>query len=165
MLARRRSPPSTRQRGLTLIEVLIVAVIVGTLAAVAYPTFVDSMRKGRRADAFTHLSALQLAQERWRSNHAAYAPLANTAAEGDPANGLGLPATTASGYYGVALSGVDAAGYTATATATSGTTQASDGDCKVLSVRMQGGNLRYGSGSSSVDWELANPDPKRCWAR
>jgi type IV pilus assembly protein PilE len=150
-----------------LIEVLIVIVIVGILAAVAYPSFMDSIRKGRRSDAFTSLSAIQLAQERWRSNHAAYAPLANTAGGGEPANGLGLPDLTSSGYYGIALSDLDVegVGYTATATATSGTTQAGDGDCKVMAVRMQGGNLRYGSGSSAVDWTLANPDPKRCWAR
>ena len=43
--------------------------------------------------------------------------------------------------------------------------QAEDGDCKVLVARVGGGNLRYGSGASSVDWAAADADSGRCWAR
>jgi len=149
-------------RGFTLVEVMIAVIIVGILSALAYPAFLDAIRKGRRAEAFSALTALQQSQERWRSNNAAY----TTAAAASAPNGLGIPATTASGYYAIGVSAADAVSYTATATAVSGTSQAADGDCKVLGAQArQGGTLRYGSGSTSINWGAADPDAGRCWAR
>ena len=163
-MAMNRSPNRRRRigGGFTLVEVMIAVVIVGLLAAVAIPAFTDSVRKSRRAEAFSALSAVQLAQERWRGNNASYASeLANTATGSNPPNGLGIAATTPSGYYGIAISGASATGYTVTATGATGTTQANDGSCLLLASRMSGGNLEYGSGATTV----AFPDANRCWAR
>ncbi|MEL0586205.1 MAG: type IV pilin protein [Candidatus Thiodiazotropha sp. (ex. Lucinoma kazani)] len=44
-----------KQRGFTLIELMIVVAIVGILAAIAYPSYVDSVRKGRRNDGMNAL--------------------------------------------------------------------------------------------------------------
>ena len=41
----------SRTMGFTLIEVMIVVALIGILAALAYPSFVDSVRKSRRGDA------------------------------------------------------------------------------------------------------------------
>jgi type IV pilus assembly protein PilE len=162
---RSRRTPTCRCRaaaGFTLVEVMIAVVIIGLLAAIAIPAFTDSVRKSRRADAFSALSAVQQAQERWRGNNASYASaLANTATGTNPPNGLGMSATSSSGYYGIAISGAGATGYTVTATSVSGTSQAADGDCKVLAARMNGGNLEFGSGATAATF----PDANRCWAR
>lgn len=138
--------------GFTTIELLIAVVVIGVLAAIAYPTFTDSIRKSRRAEGVSALATLQQAQERFRSNAAAYA---------DAAASLNQSGVTASGYYAVAVTAASASGYTATATARTGTSQAADTNCRVLAVRMDRGNLSYGAGASAVDWA----DPHRCWAR
>ena len=149
------------QRGFTLIEIMIAVVIVAILAAIALPSFMDSIRKGRRSEAFAALSALQQAQERWRANNSSYASaLANTAVVGAPPNGLGLSETSSGGRYTIALSDPGATGYTATATAVAGTSQAADGNCSALAVRLAGGNVTFGSGAGP-DWT----DAGRCWAR
>jgi type IV pilus assembly protein PilE len=155
-----------RAQGFTLVELMITLVIIGVLASIAYPSYQDSVRKSRRAEAFTALSTLQQAQERWRSNNASYTTtLANTATAGTAPNGLGVASTTSSGYYTVGVGSASATGYTATATANTGTSQASDGNCKVLGVQMASGTLKYGSGASSITWTDANPDAGKCWAR
>jgi type IV pilus assembly protein PilE len=144
-----------RLGGFTTIELLIAVVIAGVLVTIALPTFLDSIRKGRRSEAVSTLAQLQQAQERYRSSNPTYAGASLLTSS------LRIAATTSSGYYDIAITAADGTGYTATATARSGTSQANDGDCKVLGVRMTSGNLAYGSGATSVDWA----DPKRCWAR
>jgi type IV pilus assembly protein PilE len=152
-------------RGFTLIELLIAIVVVGLLAAVALPSFMDSVRKSRRTDAFTALNAVQLAQERWRANRPQYAGNDElTRGVNATPPGLGLGTGTASGYYTLALSDASATGYAATATAVSGKSQANDGTCVRLRVRAAGGNIFYGSapaGSDTFDETAGN----RCWAR
>ena len=147
--------------GFTLIELLIVVVIVGVLASIAYPAYQDSIRKGRRADASASLSAVQQAQERWRANNPAYASTLDASATPP---GLGIPALTAGGYYGVAIGDVSGAGYSVTATAVAGKSQASDGDCVQLRVRIQSGNIIYGAapaGGTTFDESSGN----RCWVK
>jgi type IV pilus assembly protein PilE len=150
-----------RQPGFTLIELMIVVVIIAVLAAVALPAFLDSIRKGRRADAVAALTQVQQSQERWRANRGSYAD--ETELSTAPPDGLGIDATSSNGYYTLSLSDVSAAGYTVTATAKSGTFQASDSACQKLVLRLAGGNVFYSSvdGGGSADAS----DSKRCWAR
>ena len=150
--------PQARQPapGFSLVELMIAVVVAAVLAAIALPSFLGSVRKGRRAEAFAALAQVQQAQERWRANNPAYASLST----------LNLPATTSHGYYGITVTLADdtkSTVYIATATASSGTSQANDSNCVVLASRMQGGNLTYGGGASSVDWTSA--DPNNCWPR
>ena len=59
-------------RGLTLIEVLMVIVIVGILAAVAIPSYTNYMMRARRADAKTALEQLRASQEMFRAERGVY---------------------------------------------------------------------------------------------
>ncbi len=141
-------------RGFTLIELIIAVAILGILMAVALPSFLDSMRKGRRAEAFSAISALQQAQERWRGNNAAYtSTLAN----------LNVAATTTpGGYYAISVANPTATGYVVTADGSS-SSQASDGNCGKLSVQVNGGAITYGSCKSCSTFTYAASDA--CWAK
>lgn len=48
--------PRKLEKGFTLIEVMIVVVILGLLGAIAVPSYLDNVRKGRRNDAKAKLT-------------------------------------------------------------------------------------------------------------
>lgn len=164
---RHATPHRRASAGFTLIEIMIVAVVLALLAAVALPSFLDSLRKSRRAEAFTALSAVQQAQERWRSNNAAYSSNLTAAPDAPPPDprGLGLPATTTGGLYTVALSGTSATGYTVSAVAVAGKSQAADTACSTLAVRVTGAQITYagcnGCSLGTGDFAATNV----CWSR
>lgn len=148
-------PPLARHRarGFSLIELMIAVAVVGILLAVALPSFLDSIRKGRRSEAFSALSAVQVAQERWRSNKPDY-----TATLSD----LNVAGTTSSGHYTLTLSSNTATGYVATANG-SASGQSNDGQCTKLSVRVERGAITYGSCLSCTTFTYNPTDP--CWSR
>lgn len=155
-----RNASAHRPSGFTLVEMLIAMVVVAILAAIAVPTYNDSVRKSRRGDAIAALTALQQAQERWRGNNSTY----TTSFEE-----LGLSDSSPSDYYTLSLAAPGeaenalATGYIATATAKSGTTQAGDTQCGKMSLRLQGGNLAYAGAGTSGTLSYAETHP--CWAR
>ena len=59
-------------KGFTLIELMIVVAVVGILAAIAYPSYLDSVRKSRRADAQAALTELAQKQEALYARTASY---------------------------------------------------------------------------------------------
>ncbi|MHA7836280.1 MAG: type IV pilin protein [bacterium] len=79
-----------RSRGFTLVELMIVVAILGVLASIAIPSFINYQLTSKRAEAFANLSALAKAQ---KSYFAEFNDFVGVAAE--PAFGLGgVPPTT-----------------------------------------------------------------------
>ena len=66
--------PSTRKRfnGFSLMEVMIVVVIIGILAALAYPNLEKYLKRARQTEAKTNLSAIYTAQKIYFSLHQSY---------------------------------------------------------------------------------------------
>jgi type IV pilus assembly protein PilE len=113
--------------GLTLIELLMVIVIVGVLAAIAVPMYSGYMQRARRADAKTALEQVRAAQEMWRAEKGSYAiDDGGGTAVTKLRTTMGAPNTTVSNYYTWAFSaGPTATTFTAQATAIG--SQATDG--------------------------------------
>ena len=158
--AQANAQASARERGFTLIELMITVVIVGILSALVFPSFMDSIRKSRRSDATQALAAVQQAQERRRANQAAY----TTDLAGALPAGLAMTAGTPGGYYTISLPAADAAGYTVLAAFVSGKSQENDGACKHLRIRQAGGNLFYGSAATAAG-PFDEAAGNRCWVR
>jgi type IV pilus assembly protein PilE len=137
-------------KGFTLLELAIVVLVAALLAALAMPSFSESLRRARRSDAVSALTQLQLSQERWRSDHPAYAT--DLAA-------LGLTERSEQGLYRIAVTAADGQGHVATATATG--LQQDDLACTALRLEQAEGRLRYSSVDSHGREDASVPN--RCW--
>jgi type IV pilus assembly protein PilE len=64
-------------KGLTLVELLVALTIIGILTAIAYPSYLDQVRKSRRAVAKSALLDSANRQEQYFFAHRAYANALN----------------------------------------------------------------------------------------
>src|SRR5688500_9573513 len=64
----------THQSAFTLVELLLVVVILGILAAVAIPQFADSSQEARASSLQSNLAVMRSAVEYYRSNHSGKYP-------------------------------------------------------------------------------------------
>ncbi len=62
-----------RQSGFSLVELSVVIVIIGVLAAFAVPKFRDSVERSKASEAYNYLSAVRTSQERYQSKEGTYA--------------------------------------------------------------------------------------------
>ena len=54
-----------RNRGFTLVEIMIVVLIIGILAAIAVPNFVKARESARRASCIGNMDQIESAKEQW----------------------------------------------------------------------------------------------------
>jgi type IV pilus assembly protein PilE len=137
-----------RQSGVTLIELLVVIMVVGILAAIAYPSYRAQVMRSHRSDAKVALERYAQSLERCFTNSA-------------PKGYAACPAPTATsdnGYYAITRT-IPAAPndqtFLLTATAVGG--QLQDTDCRTFTLNSV--NARVARTAAAAD------NSAQCWRR
>lgn len=132
-------------RGFTLIELMIAIVILAIIASVALPSYQESVRKTRRADAKAALMQAAAMQERFFTENNAYT------------GNIGLigGAVSPDQNYDIAVSVACPGGGAGTCfrlTATPRGAQAGDGKCTEFSLDETGAKGYVGTGTANDCW-------------
>jgi type IV pilus assembly protein PilE len=144
---------NVKQKGITLLELMIVVAIIGILAGIAYPSYQSSVMQSRRAEAHTSLFALKLAMEKARGNCKYYAGAIGTSNScGSSASASQVSFTDQSDYYNFSITSPSSSEYTLVATAVS--PQTGDTSCAKITLKRDGtqSGLTSGGAISSDCW-------------
>lgn len=131
--------------GFTLIELMVVLAIVAILAGVAYPSYIESVKRARRSEARTYLLEAQQFMARFYSANSRYTT--DEAGTTSPALPIRLQSVPADAPRYTLTVAATVSGYTLTAT------PIGDDECGNLTLTHTGAKGRSGQG----------PTVAECW--
>ena len=134
-----------RERGFTLVELMIVVAVIGILSIVAYPSYTSYVLRSERSRAQQLMLEISNRQQQYIVDARAYtATIGSTGLNVPSKDGWSCAATCVSGKYtvSVALVAGPPPSFTITATPTAGTPQAADG---VLTLTSDGAKTWAGN--------------------
>ncbi len=149
MKVKQSAPRVPRNSGFTLVEIVVVIAIIAILTMIAYPSFMQSVRKSKRTDAHTALTRASNNLERFFGTNNSYTT---------DATQLGLmteggTAYSDNGHYVMTIaagaSGIGSS-YVINANAKAGDMQEDDTGCTTLTL-------------DSAGRRTPNPADSRCW--
>lgn len=134
---------STRKSGFTLIELMVVVLIMGILAAIGYPMYTEYVIRGKRSEGRAMLTDSAAKLERYYSDNNKY-PTGGSALTDAKIN-----SKSENGHYDISI-----ASTTQTYTLTAAPASFSDSECGNLSLDQTG--TRTSTGTSGL---------RECWGR
>lgn len=153
------------ERGITLIELMIVLVVVSILVGIAYPGYQQFVQRARRSEAQVATTQLAAALEKLFTRCSTYTLDLNnvaTIACGNAGTASSTSYSTSEGNYSVSATpplagGTIAAGFVLTATPVAGKAQASDSKCATIRLESTGRKSAASSGGADTTSE--------CWRK
>ena len=138
----------TTSRGFSLVELMVVVLIIGALAAIAMPQYDSYVARGRLAEGMSVLSELQLRQEQYYQDNRAYVN--------------GMAPRVAGQYWGgtctTSATTTPTQLFTCTATPT-----ATSGIGYVFTVDQSGAKTTAATSTPIAGWTV--PSPATCWVK
>jgi type IV pilus assembly protein PilE len=135
-----------RMAGVTLMELLVVIAVLGTLAAIAVPSYRRYLIRSQRSEAKVSLMQVQTAEEKFYLQNNAY----TNSLTGGPGVGLGMGAVSETGKYDISVVTANAGQtFVATATPRAGGGQSDDAQCVNFTINERG--VRGVSGPAAVE--------------
>lgn len=161
-------------QGFTLVELLITVVILGILAAIAYPSYTSYVAQTRRSDATINLSRIAATQEKFFTECGRYAD--NLGVSGTPRNcatgtldaGLSAGGLTTDGFYAITavvapgpapLNAPGGGGFTLTAQPAGTQIVADNAKCNTITINQAGVKTALGTDG------LSGPNGGKCWKK
>lgn len=126
-----------KQQGFTLIELMIAVVIVGILAAIAYPSYTEYVLKSNRAEGKAHLLEAMQAQERHYSQTMSY--------QDDITKLVGVSVASTTNKYRLSIEKCTGAADVKRCVLLQVTPERADPDCAILSLDSRGAKAATGT--------------------